>query len=202
MSGGHLNLQEAVVRTYYVFQSANAPELRGFTDQADGANLPAEEGPWALVQQVQPDEEWPFPVSRAVVATGVLENGFYLWGPVNRPASTKPIIESDRVEGTLVFDPHGNQIGTIKRLLIEKISGRVVAVDVTFGGFLGLGVHHHTIPWDKLTYDREYSGYRTDMTEAQLRDAPVFYGDHRAWTERGQEDRADAELRNPLRTPL
>jgi PRC-barrel domain len=201
MSGGHRSHQEAVVRTYYVFQSASAPELRGFTDQADGAGLPADEGPWALVQQVHPDEEWPFPVSRAVVATGILENAFYLWGPVNRPASTKPIIESDRVEGTLVFDPHGNQIGTIKRLLIEKVSGRVVSVDVTFGGFLGLGVHHHTIPWDRLTYDREYSGYRTDMTEAQLREAPVFYGDDRAWPGRGREGRGVGDRESPHHVP-
>jgi hypothetical protein len=37
----------------------------------------------------------------------------------------KPLIESDRVEGTSVYDPDGNSIGSIKRLMIEKISGRV-----------------------------------------------------------------------------
>jgi hypothetical protein len=37
----------------------------------------------------------------------------------------KPLIESDRVEGTTVYDPQGNNIGNIKRLMIEKISGRV-----------------------------------------------------------------------------
>ena len=41
---------------------------------------------------------------------------------------------------------------------------------------LGLGVHHHTIPWDKLTYDKELEGYRTDVTEAQVQGAPAFYG--------------------------
>jgi hypothetical protein len=28
------------------------------------------------------------------------------------------------------------------------VSGRVLYVDVTFGGFLGIGVHHRTIPWE------------------------------------------------------
>jgi hypothetical protein len=175
------------MRTYYVFRSGSSADLRGFTDDAAGEKLPVEDGPWSLEKTILPDEEWTLGISRAVVATGILENGFYLWGPLNRPASSKPIIESDRVEGTAVFDPNGEQIGTIKRLLIEKVSGRVVYVDVTFGGFLGMGVHHHTIPWEKLAYDREYGAYRTDITEAQLKDAPSFYGDNQAWPDRTRE---------------
>ena len=63
----------------------------------------------------------------------------------------KPLIESDRVEGTAVYDPQGNHLGSIKRLMIEKISGRVAYAVMAFGGFLGLGEEEHTIPWDKLT---------------------------------------------------
>jgi hypothetical protein len=175
------------MRTYYVFQSANSSDLRGFTDEPTGDSLPAEDGPWTLVREIAPDEEWALDVSRAIVATGILENGFFLWGPVNRPTSSKPIVESDRVEGTAVYDPNGVQIGTIKRLLIEKVSGRVLYVDVTFGGFLGIGVHHHTIPWEKLSYDKELEGYRTDITENQVRRAPTFYGDDQIWPDRKRE---------------
>ena len=32
----------------------------------------------------------------------------------------KPLIESDRVEGTTVYDPQGKNIGSIKRLMIKK----------------------------------------------------------------------------------
>ena len=32
----------------------------------------------------------------------------------------KPLIESDCVEGTTVYDPRGNNIDSIKRLIIEK----------------------------------------------------------------------------------
>jgi hypothetical protein len=35
----------------------------------------------------------------------------------------KPLIESDRVEGTTVYDPQGKNIGSIKRLMIEKSAG-------------------------------------------------------------------------------
>jgi hypothetical protein len=51
----------------------------------------------------------------------------------------KPLIEGDRVEGTTVYDPAGNNIGSIKRLMIEKISGRVAYAVMSFGGFLGMG---------------------------------------------------------------
>ena len=37
----------------------------------------------------------------------------------------KPLIESDRVEGTAVYDRKDNHIGSIKRLMIEKKTGQV-----------------------------------------------------------------------------
>jgi hypothetical protein len=175
------------MRTYYVFQSGAEPGLRGFAESVAGEALPGDLGPWALTQQIGPDEAWNLGISRAIVAAGILENGFYLWGPVNRAASPHPVIESDRVEGTAVYDLHARQIGTIKRLLIEKVSGRVLYVDVTFGGFFGLGVQHQTIPWDKLSYDKELEGYRTDVTEAQVQGAPAFYGDDTVWPDRRRE---------------
>lgn len=165
------------MRTYYLFQAVNAPDLRGFTEDPAGTSLPPDLGPWTLAQEIAPDGEWTPAISRAVVAAGIIENGFYLWGPIARPALSHLIIESDRVEGTAVFDRKNDQIGTIRRLLIEKVSGRVLYVDVTFGGFLGIGSHHVTIPWDKLAYDKELEGYRTEVTEAQVRGAAAFYGD-------------------------
>ena len=72
----------------------------------------------------------------------------------------KPLIESDRVEGTTVYDPRGNEIGSIKRLMIDKLSGRVAYAVMSFGGFLGMGAEEHSIPWGKLTYDTNLGGFR------------------------------------------
>jgi hypothetical protein len=58
---------------------------------------------------------------------------------------------------------------------------------VTFGGFLGIGVHHRTIPWDKLTYAKDLQGYRTDVTEEQVQGAPSFYGDDEVWPDRKRQ---------------
>lgn len=99
--------------------------------------------------------------------------------------SVHPLIESNRVEGTPVYDPSGTHIGTIQHLIIEKVSGRVVYAVMTFGGFLGMGAQAHTIPWDKLTYDTGLGGYRTDITQAQLTGAPS--SDEDLWRDRKRE---------------
>ena len=110
----------------------------------------------------------------------------------------KPLIESDRVEGTTVYDREGNDIGSIKRLMIEKLSGQVAYAVMSFGGFLGMGSEEHTIPWRKLNYDTSLGGYRTDITEDQLRGAPTFYRDQDwDWSDRNREQ----ELHDYYRAP-
>ena len=105
-----------------------------------------------------------------------------------RKMTGKPLIESDRVEGTNVYDPAGNKIGDIKRLMIEKVSGRISYALMSFGGFLGMGKEEYTIPWNKLEYDTSLGGYRTDITEEQLKGAPTFYRDRDYdWSDRARE---------------
>ena len=100
----------------------------------------------------------------------------------------RPFISSDKVEGTSVYDPQGSKIGSINRLMIEKISGKVAYAVMSFGGFLGLGTDEHTIPWDKLSYDTTVGGYRTDITKEQLEGAPTFYRDSDYnWSDRERE---------------
>jgi len=100
----------------------------------------------------------------------------------------KPLIESDRVEGTAVYDMSGAHIGTIKRLMIEKISGKVAYVVVSFGGLFGVEEDEHIIPWAKLNYDTSLGGYRTDITEEQVRGAPNFYrAEGYDWLDRDKE---------------
>jgi hypothetical protein len=109
-----------------------------------------------------------------------------------------PLIESDRVDGTNVYDPNGSHLGSIKRLMIEKVSGRVAYAVMSFGGFLGIGEEEHAIPWKKLVYDTTLGGYRTDVTEEQLRGAPAYARDRTYnWSDRNRE----RELHDYWRTP-
>ena len=110
----------------------------------------------------------------------------------------KPLIESDRVEGTNVYDLQGNNIGSVKRLMIEKMSGKVAYAVMSFDTFLGMGGEEYAIPWNKLHYDTGLEGYRTDITEEQLRGSPSFYRDRDYdWSDRTRE----AELHDYWRAP-
>jgi hypothetical protein len=110
----------------------------------------------------------------------------------------KPLIESDRVEGTTVYDRQGNNVGSIKRLMIEKLSGRVAYAVMSFGSFLGIGGEEHAIPWSKLTYDTRLDGYQTDISESELQGAPAFSRDRNwDWSDRSRE----RELHDYYRAP-
>jgi hypothetical protein len=87
---------------------------------------------------------------------------------------TVSLIGSDKVEGTAIYGADKRKIGTVQRVMIDKISGKVAYAVVSFGGFLGMGEEYYPMPWSMLDYDTELGGYRVDVTEDQLRGAPKF----------------------------
>lgn len=87
------------------------------------------------------------------------------------------LISADKVDGTSVYGADGDKIGSIKTVMIEKRGGNVPYAVLSAGGFLGIGEEYHQVPWSKLTYDTKLGGYRLDVTEDQLRDAPRFKAD-------------------------
>ena len=91
---------------------------------------------------------------------------------------TSSLIGSDKVEGTAVYRPNGDKLGTIERVMIDKLSGKVAYAVMSFGGFLGLGHDHYPIPWSLLRYDTRLEGYVVEMNDEQLKGAPRFTRDH------------------------
>lgn len=84
------------------------------------------------------------------------------------------LILGSRVEGTSVFNKNGEKVGHIDDLSIERVSGRVAYVIMSFGGFLGIGERFHPIPWSLLDYDVERAGYVVPLDKAELKDAPHY----------------------------
>jgi hypothetical protein len=72
------------------------------------------------------------------------------------------------------------KIGSIERVMIDKLSGKVAYAVLSFGGFLGIGDDHYPLPWQSLKYDPNLGGYRTKITESQLKGAPKYSNDN-AW---------------------
>jgi PRC-barrel domain len=52
---------------------------------------------------------------------------------------TVSLIGSDKVEGTSVYGTDENKIGSVQRVMIDKISGKVAYAVISFGGFWGWG---------------------------------------------------------------
>ena len=90
---------------------------------------------------------------------------------------TGNLIGSDKVEGTAVYGPDDQEIGSIERVMIDKLSGRVSYAVLSFGGFLGIGDDHYPLPWQSLKYDTDLGGYRTGITLDQLKGAPKYAND-------------------------
>ena len=104
-------------------------------------------------------------------------------------ASMNPQISSDQVEGTDVYGPDGERIGSIDRVMIEKTSGRVTYAIMTFGGFLGMGESEYPLPWGTLRYDTGLNGYVTNVTADQVKGAPEYRQTDDLWTDREWETR-------------
>jgi hypothetical protein len=108
------------------------------------------------------------------------------------------LIASDRVEGTPVRRSDGEKIGTIQRLMIDKISGSVAYAVLSFGGFLGLGQKHAPIPWARLNYDPTLGAYHVELSNEELSGAPSIAADEEFdWGDRSRE----VEIHNYYRVP-
>jgi PRC-barrel domain protein len=108
------------------------------------------------------------------------------------------LIASDRVEGTLVRRPDGEKVGTIQRLMIDKVSGQVAYAVLKFGGFLGIRQKHLPVPWASLAYDRALGAYRLNLSDAELAWAPAFTDDEEFdWGDRSREIEVHSFYRVP-----
>jgi PRC-barrel domain len=76
-----------------------------------------------------------------------------------RRTRDRNLIGSDKVEGTAVYGSDKQQIGSIERVMIDKITGKVAYAVLGFGCFLGIGDDHYPLPWQSLKYDTSLDGY-------------------------------------------
>ena len=112
---------------------------------------------------------------------------------------TVSLIGSDKVEGTAVYGADNKKIGSVQRVMIDKISGKVAYAVVSFGGFLGMGEDYYPLPWSTLDYDTRLGGYRADITENQLKGAPKFTrSTDWDWSNRTNDERVYKYYNEPL----
>ena len=99
---------------------------------------------------------------------------------INMPGETHSLIASDKVKGTAVYGSNGDKVGTIKRVMIDKLSGKVAYAVMSFGGFMGIGADYYPMPGSLLTFNPRLEGYEVNISEQQFKGAPKF-STHENW---------------------
>ncbi len=118
---------------------------------------------------------------------------------VDSSDETGSLIGSDKVQGTAVYGADDRKIGSVQRVMIDKISGKVAYAVISFGGFLGMGEDYYPLPWPNLKYDTNLGGYRVGVTEDQLKGAPKYSNSTDwDWSVRAR----DREVYDYYKTPL
>lgn len=92
----------------------------------------------------------------------------------DRTPSDHRLILASRVEGAPVFNRHGERIGQIEDLSIDRVDGKVIYAIMSFGGFLGIGRKLYPLPWSLLQFDPERGGYRVSLESSALQNAPFY----------------------------
>jgi hypothetical protein len=112
---------------------------------------------------------------------------------------TVSMIGSDKVEGTAVYGADEVKIGSVQRVMIDKMSGKVAYAVISFGGFMGMGEDYYPMPWPNLKYDTRLGGYRVGVTEDQVKGAPK-YNQHKEWdwSDRANDRRVYGYYNTPL----
>jgi len=84
------------------------------------------------------------------------------------------LIAAEKVEGTNVYNPQGDKLGTVDDIMIDKVSGKAIYAVMSFGGFLGIGEKNHPLPWSTLKYDQGKGGYVVNLDKKVLEKAPTY----------------------------
>ena len=86
------------------------------------------------------------------------------------------LVPSDRIEHVAVYGRDGTRLGTIERLMLEKVSGRVAYAVIKTGGLLGTQ-HHYPVQWSGLNYNPARQAFETGLTMEELQAGPCEFDD-------------------------
>lgn len=88
--------------------------------------------------------------------------------------SSKIVKANAEVIGREVRNKNKENLGKVEELVLDKISGNVRYVVLSFGGFLGMGDKLFALPWKQLEYSPEDKAFIISLTKEKLERAPGF----------------------------
>ena len=100
---------------------------------------------------------------------------------------------ASQLMGMAVKDLQAEKLGDVDNLLVDLPSGRIVAVVVSAGGFLGLGDELSAVPPTALRFNAERDTLQLDTTKEMLSQAPHFKSNQ--WPDFSQASYSDRVYR-------
>ncbi len=88
-------------------------------------------------------------------------------------STTQVQIKADDLVGKDIKNVSGDTVGDIESVIIDN-DGKVAAVIVGVGGFLGMGEREVAIDWNDLSIRNNGDIIRTGMTKAELKSMPQY----------------------------
>jgi sporulation protein YlmC with PRC-barrel domain len=92
-------------------------------------------------------------------------------------------LSASSLTGNDVKNHKGENIGSIKEIMINLQDGSVAYAVLSFGGFLGMGDKLFAIPWSSIIVDQDNKCCVISMSKEQLENAPGFDKDN--WPKAG-----------------
>ncbi len=94
------------------------------------------------------------------------------------------VVKSDEVIGVAVKNIAKENLGKIEEIVLDKVSGQVRYVVLSFGGILGMGDKYFAFPWKSISYSKEDECFILSIDKAKLKKEHGFDKDH--WPDMAQ----------------
>jgi sporulation protein YlmC with PRC-barrel domain len=86
----------------------------------------------------------------------------------------RPLVRTENIIGIDVINNDKENLGKIEEIVLDKKSGQVMYVVLSFGGILGLGNKLFAMPWSILHYSTTEDKFIIDYPKELLKKAPGF----------------------------
>jgi hypothetical protein len=96
----------------------------------------------------------------------------------DRSVPMRRVLGATSLTKDAVRNRNGDDLGSLKEIMIDIPAGRVAYAVLSFGGFLGIGNKLFAIPWEMLTVDEDRQCLLLDVDKKTLENAPGFDKDH------------------------
>ena len=90
----------------------------------------------------------------------------------------QPIMSASSLEGDSVKNAQGEDLGTIKEIMLDTENQSIAYYVLSFGGFLGMGDDLFAIPPEAMRLDTQNKCFVLNVDKEKLKQADGFDKDH------------------------